>query len=160
MFQKLFDVVDNFIENFKIINSVEELSKITLNVLKIIKDIFSETLTDDMEQNEKLFNEIMGIEGLWKKIGEKAKKAMKEKEELFKFLLYISAIMNEFQNRLREKQREEKHAKEFNRIIQKYQKLLKEILENKDLDEKTREKSILELKKAMERELKGFSLER
>lgn len=160
MFQKLFDVVDNFIENFKTINSVEELSKITFNILKIIKDIFCETLSNDMEQNEKLFNEIMGIEGLWKKIGEKAKKAMKKKEELLKFLLYISAIMNEFQNRLKEKQREEKHAKEFDKIIQKYQKLLKEILENKNLDEKTREKSILELKKAMEYELKGFSLER
>ena len=160
MFQKLFDTIDNFIENFKQINSVEELSKITLNVLKIIKDIFTETLSPDMEQNEKLFNEVMGIEGLWKKIGEKAKKAMKEKEELLKFLLYISAIMNEFQNRLREKQREEKHLKEFNRIIQKYQKLLKEILENKNLDEKTREKSIIELKKAMERELKGYQLER
>ena len=72
-------------------------------------------------QNEKLFNELMGIEGLWKKIGEKAKKAMKEKDELLKFLLYISAIMNEFQNRLREKQREERHQKEFNKIIQKYQ---------------------------------------
>jgi len=160
MFQKLFDTIDNFIENFKQINSVEELSKITLNVLKIIKDIFTETLSPDMEQNENLFNEVMGIEGFWKKIGEKAKKAMKEKEELLKFLLYISAIMNEFQNRLREKQREEKHLKEFNRIIQKYQKLLKEILENKNLDEKTREKSIIELKKAMERELKGYQLER
>jgi len=160
MFQKLFDLVDNFIENFKQLNNIEDLSKITLNTLKIIKEIFTETLTDDMEQNEKLFDELMGIKGLWKKIGEKAKKAMQEKEELLKFLLYVSAIMNEFQNRLKEKQRQERRIKNFNKIMQKYQKMLKEILENKDLDERTREKSIIELKKAMERELKGFQLER
>ena len=160
MFQKLFDKIDDFIENFKQINTVQELSKITLDVLKIIKEIFIENLSPDMEQNEKLFNEIMGIEGLWKKIGEKAKKAMKEKEELLKFLLYISAIMNEFQNRLRERKKEERQMKNLDKIIKKYMKMIKEIFENKNLDEKTREKSILELKKAMERELKGFSLER
>jgi len=160
MFQKLFDKIDEFIDNFKQINTIQELSKITLNVLQIIKDILTENLSPDMEQNEKLFNEIMGIENLWKKIGEKAKKAMKEKEELLKFLLYISAVMYEFQSRLRERQKQEKRMKEFSKIIQKYQKLLKEILENKNLDEKTREKSILELKKAMDRELNGFQLER
>lgn len=160
MFQKLFDKIDKFVEDFKQINTEQELSKITLDVLKIIKEIFIETLSPDMEQNEKLFNDLMGVEGLWKKIGEKAKKAMKEKEELLKFLLYISAIMNEFQNRLRERRREEKRLKELDKIIKKYMQMIKEIFENKNLDEKTREKSILELKKSMERELKGFSLER
>ena len=38
MFQKLFNKVDEFIEKFKELNTFEELSKITIDVLQIIKE--------------------------------------------------------------------------------------------------------------------------
>ena len=75
MFQKLFSAVDEFIEKFKEITNIEELSKITINVLQIIKDTLCQNLTEDMEENEKIFDEIMHEPGLWKSLGEKAKKA-------------------------------------------------------------------------------------
>ena len=78
MFQKLFNKVDEFIDKFKEINSFDELSKITIDILQIIKETLCENLSEDMEDNEKIFDEIMHEPGLWKSLGEKAKKAMKE----------------------------------------------------------------------------------
>ena len=160
MFQKLFSAVDEFIEKFKEITNIEELSKITINVLQIIKDTLCQNLTEDMEENEKIFDEIMHEPGLWKSLGEKAKKAMKDKKALLQFLLYISAIMNEFQNRLIQKRKEEKKYGEFNRIIKKYMELINEIVENKELPEEQKERNILKLKKAMEKEIRALGRDR
>ena len=46
MFQKLFNKVDEFIEKFKEINTFEELSKITIEVLQIIKETLCQNLFD------------------------------------------------------------------------------------------------------------------
>lgn len=160
MFQKLFAKVDEFIENFKEINTFEELSKITINVLQIIKETLCQNLSEDMEDNEKIFDEIMREPGLWKALGEKAKKAMKEKKALLQFLLYISAIMNEFQNRLIQKMKEEKKYGEFNRIIKKYMNLINEIMEKEEFTEDEKEKNILKLKKSMEKEIRALGRDR
>lgn len=160
MFKKLFNAVDEFIDKFKDITQIEEMSKITINILQIIKDTLCENLSNDMEENEAIFDELMNEPGLWKKIGEKAKKAMKDKKQLLQFLLYISAIMNEFQNRLIQKRKEEKKYKEFNKIIKKYMELINEIIENKDLDEKIKEQNILKLKKSMEKEIRSLERDR
>lgn len=160
MFQKLFNKVDEFIDKFKEINSFDELSKITIDILQIIKETLCENLSEDMEDNEKIFDEIMHEPGLWKSLGEKAKKAMKEKKALLQFLLYISAIMNEFQNRLMQKIKEEKKYSEFNKIIKKYMELINEIMENKELSESQKETNILKLKKAMEKEIRSLGRDR
>ena len=160
MFQKLFNKVDEFIDKFKEINSFEELSKITIDVLQIIKETLCQNLTENMEDNEKTFDELMQEPGLWKSLGDKAKKAMKDKKTLLQFLLYISAIMNEFQNRLRQKQKEERKYGEFNKIIKKYMQLINEIMEKEELNEEQKEINILKLKKAMEKEIKALGRDR
>jgi len=160
MFQKLFDKVEEFINKFKEINTFEELSKITIDVLQIIKDTLCQNLNENMEENEKTFDELMNEPGLWKSLGEKAKKAMKDKKALLQFLLYISAIMNEFQNRLIQKRKEEKQYGEFNKIIKKYMQLINEIMEKDELTEDQKETSILKLKKSMEKEIKALGRDR
>ena len=113
-----------------------------------------------MEDNETIFDEIMREPGLWKSLGEKAKKAMKDKKALLQFLLYISAIMNEFQNRLLQKMKEERKYVEFNKIIKRYMELINETMENKELTEEQKENNILKLKKAMEKEIKCLGRDR
>lgn len=160
MFQKLFEKVDQFIDKFKEIDNFDELSKITIDILQIIKETLCQNLSEDMEDNEAIFDEIMHEPGLWKSLGEKAKKAMKDKKALLQFLLYISAIMNEFQNRLLQKMKEEKKYGEFNKIIKKYMELINQIMENKELTEEQKENNILKLKKAMEKEIKCLGRDR
>ncbi|MBE5812388.1 MAG: hypothetical protein E7314_01880 [Clostridiales bacterium] len=160
MFEKLFDKVDKFIDKFQEINTFEELSKITIDILQTIKETLCENLSEDMQNNEQIFDEIMNQTGLWKLIGEKAKKAMKDKKALLQFLLYISAIMNEFQNRLIQKRKEEKKYGEFNKIIKKYMELINEIMENNELSEKQKEINIFKLKKSMEKEIKSLDRDR
>lgn len=160
MFQKLFKKVDDFIDKFKEINSFEELSKITIDILQIIKETLCQNLSEDMEDNEKIFDEIMHEPGLWKLLGEKAKKAMKDKKALLQFLLYISAIMNEFQNRLIQKRKEEKKYSEFNKIIKKYMEFINEIMTNDELSDADKEKHILKLKKSMEKEIRALGRDR
>jgi len=160
MFQKLFNKVDEFIEKFKEINTFEELSKITIEVLQIIKETLCQNLSEDMEDNEKIFDEIMHEPGLWKSLGEKAKKAMRDKKALLQFLLYISAIMNEFQNRLMQKIKEERKYGEFNKIVKKYMELINEIMTKEELTEEQKEANILKLKKSMEKEIRALGRDR
>lgn len=160
MFQKLFEKVDQFIDKFKEIDNFDELSKITIDILQIIKETLCQNLSEDMEDNETIFDEIMREPGLWKSLGEKAKKAMKDKKALLQFLLYISAIMNEFQNRLLQKMKEERKYGEFNKIIKRYMELINETMENKELTEEQKENNILKLKKAMEKEIKCLGRDR
>ena len=160
MFKKLFIAVDEFIDKFKDITQIEEMSKITINILQIIKETLCLNLSDNMEENEVIFDELMKEPGLWKKIGEKAKKAMNDKKKLLQFLLYISAIMNEFQNRLIQKRKQEKKYKDFNKIIKKYMQFINEIIENKELTDIQKEENILKLKKSMEKEIKSLERDR
>jgi hypothetical protein len=160
MFQKFFDFIDTFIDGFDNINTEEELSVLSFKLLNILKEELTENLTDDMTENEKIFDDIMNEPGLWSKIGEKIKKAVKNKKELLKFLLYLSILINEFQKRLKQKQKEGKKYKDFDKIINKYMKLIKEVLDNKDLDETIRKKQIYELKKAMKKEIEYLEHDR
>lgn len=160
MFQEFFKFLDNFIDNFDDIDTEEELSMLSFRLLNILKEELTENLTDDMAENEKIFDDIMKEPGLWNKIGEKIKKAIKNKKDLLKLLLYLSVLIGEFQKRLKQKQKEEKRYKDFDKIIKKYMKLIKEVLDNKDLDEIIRKKQIHELKKSMKKEIEYLERER
>ena len=83
----------------------------------------------------------------------------KDKEEFLKQLLYIATIMAEFERRYREKQRGLRKSKEIEKIIKKYTKYIQEAIKNKNLDKDTLEKTIKELRRSMEKEIKAVSME-
>lgn len=156
MFRKLFDKIDELIDKF---NEITNLDEIAMQILHLIEEVFKENFSEDMEENEKLFDEIMQHEGFWKTLGKKLKKAIKDKEEFLKQLLYISTIMAEFERRYREKQKSLKKSKEIEKIIKKYAKYIQEVIANKKLDKATLEKTIKELRQSMEKEIKSLSIE-
>jgi len=156
MFKKLFSKIDDFIEKF---NEITNLEQIAIEVLQLIENAFSNHFSNDMELNEKIFDETMQKAGLWKSIGEKLKKALKNKEEFLKQLLYICAIMNEFERRYRARQKANRRDKEMNKIIEKYTKEIKEISENSELPQEYKNNEIKKLRMAMEKEIKELDLE-
>ena len=156
MFKKLFDKIDSFIEKF---NEVTNLEQIAIEVLHLIENAFIDNISSDMDRNEKTFDEIMQKPGLWKSIGQKLKKALKDKEEFLKQLLYICAIMNEFERRYRARQKSNRKDKEMNKIIEKYTKDIKEISENSELSQEYKNDEIKKLRMAMEKEIKELDLE-
>lgn len=156
MFKKLFDKVDEFIEKF---NEVTNLDKFAIEILHLIESTFSSHFFSDMDLNEKKFDEIMQKPGLWKSIGQKLKKSLKNKEEFLKQLLYICALMNEFERRYRTLQKAKRRDKEMNKIIEKYTKEIKEISENTELPQEYKNSEIRKLRESMEKELKELNLE-
>jgi len=156
MFKKLFNKIDSIIEKF---NEITNLEEIAIEVLHLIENAFSDHISNNMEENEKLFDETMQKNGLWKSIGQKLKKSLKSKEELLKQLLYICAIMNEFDRRYRIRQKETRKDKEMNKIIEKYTKKIKEISEMPDLSQDYKNEEIKKLRIAMEKEIKSLDLE-
>ena len=50
MFKKLFIAVDEFIDKFKDITQIEEMSKVTINILQIIKESLCENLSPNMNK--------------------------------------------------------------------------------------------------------------
>jgi len=151
MFKKLFSKIDEIIEKF---NEITNLEEIAIEVLKIIDNAF-----DDHKLNEKLFDEVMGKPGLWKSIGKKLKKALKDKEEFLKQLLYICAIMNEFDRKYRIRQKEQRKDKDMKKIIEKYTKYIKELSENKNLSPEHKNNEIKKMRENMEREIKELEVE-
>ena len=151
MFKKLFSKIDEIIEKF---NEITNLEEIAIEVLKIIDNAF-----DDHGLDEKLFDEVMGKSGLWKSIGKKLKKALKDKEEFLKQLLYICALMNEFDRKYRIRQKEQRKDKEMKKIIEKYTKYIKELSENKNLSPEQKNKEIKKMRESMEKEIKELEIE-
>jgi len=156
MFKKLFNKVDSFIEKF---NELINLEEIAIEVLHLIENAFSDHISNDMEENEKIFDEIMQKEGLWKSLGKKLKKALKDKEVFLKQLLYICAIMNEFERRYRARQRSNRKDKEINKIIEKHTKKITEISENMEFSQEYKNEEIKKRRAAMEKEIKNLDLE-
>jgi len=156
MFKKLFEKIDDFIEKF---NEVTNLEQIAIDVLHLIENAFLAHISNNMDQNEKIFDEIMQKQGLWKSIGQKLKKALKDKEEFLKQLLYICAIMNEFDRRYRARQKANRKDKEMNKIIEKYTKEIKEISENPELPQEYKNEEIKKIRATMEKEIKALDLE-
>lgn len=151
MFKKLLKKVDEFIENF---NNITNLEQVAMEALNIINEIFSEK-----KINEKTFDEIMQIQGLWRNIGEKLKKSLKNKEELLKQLLYICTIMTEFEKRYKTRQKEQRKDKELKKIIDKYSKYIKEISENQNLSQEQKNVEIKKMRIAMEKEIKELDMQ-
>lgn len=151
MFKKLLKKVDEFIENF---NNITNLEQVAIEALNIINEIFSEK-----KINEKTFDEIMQIQGLWRNIGEKLKKSLKNKEELLKQLLYICTIMTEFEKRYKARQKEQRKDKELKKIIDKYSKYIKEISENQNLSQEQKNAEIKKMRVAMEKEIKELDMQ-
>lgn len=156
MFHKLFDKIDELIDKF---NELTNLDEIAIQILHLIEQAFTENFSEDMAENEKIFDEVMQQEGFWKTLGKKLKKAIKNKEEFLKQLLYIATIMAEFERRYRQKQKGLRKNKEIEKIIKKYTRYMKEAIENKSLDKETLEKTLKELRISMEKEIKSVSLE-
>ena len=156
MFKKLFDKIDSFIEKF---NEITNLEEIAIDVLKLIENAFCDHFSSNMDENEKLFDEIMQKAGLWKSIGQKLKKALKDKEEFLKHLLYICAIMNEFDRRYRARQKSNRKDKEMNKIIEKHTKEIKEISENPEFSQEYKNEEIKKIRANMEKEIKALDLE-
>jgi len=156
MFKKLFAKIDDFIEKF---NETTNLEQIAIEVLHLIENAFSDNISVKPEVSEKIFDEIMQKPGLWKSIGQKLKKALKNKEEFLKQLLYICAIMNEFERRYRVRQRSNRKDKEMNKIIEKYTKEIAEISEDPELSQEYKNEKIKEIRSAMEKEIKSLDLE-
>jgi len=156
MFRKLFAKIDELIDKF---NELTNLDEIAIQILHLIEEAFTNNFSEDMAENEKLFDEIMQHTGFWKTLGKKLKKAIKDKEEFLKQLLYIATIMAEFERRYREKQRGLRKSKEIEKIIKKYTKYIQEAIQNKNLDKATLEKTIKDLRKSMEREIRAVSME-
>jgi len=156
MFRKLFDKIDELIDKF---NELTNLDEIAIQILHLIEQVFTENFSEDMAENEKIFDEVMQQEGFWKTLGKKLKKAIKNKEEFLKQLLYIATIMAEFERRYRQKQKGLRKNKEIEKIIKKYTRYMKEAIENKNLDKETLEKTLKELRISMEKEIKSVSLE-
>ena len=156
MFKKLFSKIDSVIEKF---NEITNLEQIAIEVLQLIETAFSINISDDIEQSEKVFDETMQKPGLWKSLGQKLKKALKDKEEFLKQLLYICIIMNEFERRYRSRQKANRRDKEMNKIIEKYTKEIKEISENPEFPQEYKNDEIKKLRMAMEKEIKELELE-
>ena len=156
MFKKLFDKIDSFIEKF---NEITNLDEIAIEVLHLIENAFSDHISNNKELNEKMFDEIMQKPGLWKSLGQKLKKALKDKEEFLKQLLYICAVMNEFDRRYRARQRTNRKDKEMNKIIEKYTKEIKEISENPEFSQEYKNEEIKKIRANMEKEIKELDLE-
>ena len=102
MFNKLFAKINELIDKFSEVLTEEELTASAIEVLEIMEEELKENLTDDMEKNEEIFDETMNNPGLWKAIGKKIKKAIKNQNELLKMLLYASAVFAEFDRRNRQ----------------------------------------------------------
>lgn len=158
MFQKLFDKIDEIIDKFSEITNLD-LGEIAFQILHLIDEALSENFSEDMEENEKLFDEIMQHQGFWKSLGKKLKKAIKDKEEFLKQLLYIATIMAEFERRYKEKQKSLKKNKEIEKIIKKYTKYIQEALKNKNLSKDDLEKTLKEIRYSMEKEIRYVSME-
>ena len=156
MFKNLFNKIDSFIEKF---NEITNLEEIAIEVLHLIETAFSNHISNNMELNEKLFDEVMQKPGLWKSIGQKLKKALKDKEEFLKQLLYICAIMNEFDRRYRARQKANRKDKEMNKIIEKHTKEIKEISEKTDISQEYKNEEIKKIRANMEKEIKALDLE-
>ncbi len=155
MFKKLFDKIDEFIEKF---NEVTNLDQIAIEILQLIEKTFSENISKDKSLNEKTFDEIMQKPGLWKSIGQRLKKALKDKEEFLKQLLYICAVINEFERRYRARERLSRKDKEINKIIEKYAKEISEISENPDFSQEYKNEEIKKVRANMEKEIKSLDL--
>jgi len=153
MFKKLFSKIDNFIENF---NEVTNLEQFAIEVLQLIEDTFSVFISKDKDTAEKTFDEIMDKPGLWKSIGAKLKKALKDKEAFLRQLLYICTLMNEFERRYKIHQRASRKDKEVNKIIEKYTKLISDISAQPDLSQEYKNEEIKKLRANMEKEIKAL----
>lgn len=156
MFKKLFAKIDDFISKF---NEVTNLEQFAIEVLHLIEEAFYTNISSDKELNEKTFDEIMGKNGLWKSIGSKLKKALKDKEELLKQLLYICILMNEFEKRYRARQKSNRKEKEVQKIIEKYTQKIKEISENLEFSQEYKNDEIKKIRATMEKEIKELDLE-
>ena len=159
MFKKLFSKIDSFIENF---NEITNLEQFAIEVLKLIEESFSVFISKDKDTAEKTFDEIMDKPGLWKSIGLKLKKALKDKEAFLRQLLYICTLMNEFERRYKIHQRANRKDKEVNKIIEKYTKLISEISAKTDISQEYKNEEIKKLRATMEKEIKAldYQLER
>jgi len=160
MFNKLFSKINELIDKFSVILSEEELTASAIEVLKIMEEELKENLTDDMEKNEEIFDETMNNPGLWKTIGKKIKKAIKNQNELLKMLLYASAIFAEFDRRNRQKRKEEKKAKEFDKIMKKYLAQIIEIEKNPEIPQDMKQKQIRDIKRLIEKVMKSLEHDR
>lgn len=156
MFKKLFDKIDDFIEKF---NEISNLEQFAIEVLHLIENAFFDNISNNRELNEKMFDEIMQKPGLWKSIGQRLKKALKDKEAFLKQLLYIFMIMSEFERRYRTRQKSNRKDKETNKIIEKYTKEIKEISENPDFSQEYKNDEIKKIRATMEKEIKALDLE-
>lgn len=156
MFKKLFNKIDDFIENF---NNVTNLEQVAIDVLHLIAQAFNTNISESQEVNEKTFDEIMNKPGLWKSIGQKLKKALKNKEDFLKQLLYICTLMNEFERRYRARQKEERRDKDIKKIIEKYSQKIKEISEDPDFSQEYKNDEIKKIRFAMEKEIKSLDFE-
>ncbi len=94
--------------------------------------------------------------GLWKSIGLKLKKALKDKEAFLRQLLYICTLMNEFERRYKIHQRANRKDKEINKIIEKYTKLISEVSIRADISQEYKNEEIKRLRAAMEKEIKAL----
>lgn len=160
MFNKLFAKINELVDKFSEILTEEELTASAIEVLEIMEEELKENLTEDMEKNEEIFDETMNNPGLWKSIGKKIKKAIKNQNELLKMLLYASAVFAEFDRRNRQKRKEEKKSKEFDKIIKKYLAQIIEIEKNPDIPQDMKEKQIKDIKKLMEKIMKSLEHDR
>lgn len=156
MFDKLFKKIDEFIEK---INEITNLEQIAIEILQLINEAFNINVSNDSALNEKTFDDIMQKEGLWKNIGKKLKKSLKSKEEFLKQLLYIYIIMTEFEKRYKEHQKTNNKDKETKKIIEKYTKKIKEILENIELSKEYKNEEIRRIRAVMEKEIKALDME-
>jgi len=156
MFSKLFEKIDEFIENF---NEITNLEQIAIEVLQLINNAFSSNISEDMETSEKIFDEVMQKEGIWKSIGKKLKKALKDKEEFLKQLLYIYVIMTEFERRYRARQKVSRKDKDTQKIIEKYTKEIKDVSENQEFSQEYKNEEIKRIRTVMEKEIKALDFE-
>ena len=156
MFSKLFERIDEFIEKF---NEITNLEQIAIEVLQLINKAFNANISEDMETSEKIFDEVMQKEGLWKSIGKKLKKALKDKEEFLKQLLYIYVIMTEFERRYRARQKVSRKDKDTQKIIEKYTKEIKEVSENQEFSQEYKNEEIKRIRSVMEKEIKALDFE-
>ena len=156
MFKKLFSKIDEFIEKF---NEITNLEQVAIEILHLINDAFGKNISNDKDVCEKTFDEIMQKEGLWKSIGQKLKKALKDKEEFLKQLLYIYVMMTEFERRHKARQRVNRKDKNTQKIIEKYTKEIKEISENPDFSQEYKNSEIKRIRSIMEKEIKSLDFE-
>ena len=77
MFRKLFDKIDELIDKF---NELTNLDEIAIQILHLIEQAFTENFSEDMAENEKLFDEIMQHAGFGKRLVKNLKKRLKIKK--------------------------------------------------------------------------------